>query len=313
MKRRNFISLSASGLAALSVMPSNLAANSIVQSKVRLGGPVFDKYNSPEEWIATLKKLGYRAAYCPVSVGAAPELIQAYKIAAEQNDIVIAEVGAWSNPIDPDKERAGKAIEKCIASLTLADQIGASCCVNVSGSRNPKHWAGPHKANLTDATFDLIVETTRKIIDAVKPTRTFYTLEAMPWAYPDSTDSYLKLIKAIDRKQFGVHLDPMNLITSPQIYYRNGEMIRDCFQKLGPHIRSCHAKDITLREDNAIPQFEEIVAGKGNLDYTVFLTELSKLKEVPLMMEHLNTAEEYDEAANYIRSVGKMVKINLII
>jgi sugar phosphate isomerase/epimerase len=310
MKRRNFISLSASGI-ALTIMPSGLAANTTAQSKVRLGGQVFEKYNSPEEWIASLKKLGYRAAYCPVSPGADSALIKAYQTTASKNDIVIAEVGAWSNPIDPDQEKAKKAIEKCIDSLALADEIGANCCVNVSGSRNPKNWAGPHKDNLTDATFDLIVETTRKIIDSVKPIHTFFSLEAMPWAYPDSADSYLRLIKAIDRKQFGVHLDPVNLVTSPQIYYRNGEMIRDCFKKLGQQIRSCHAKDITLREDNYIPQLDEIIAGKGNLDYSVFLSELAKLKDVPLMMEHLNSAEEYTQAAKYIRSVGSTVNVEL--
>ncbi|MBV5311652.1 MAG: sugar phosphate isomerase/epimerase [Prolixibacteraceae bacterium] len=311
MKRRNFISLSASGMAALTVMPSGLVAETKTESRVRLGGPVFEKYNSPDEWIAELKKLGYRAAYCPISIGANSKLIDAYKMAAAKSDIVIAEVGAWSNPIDPDQEKAGKAIRKCTDSLALADEIGANCCVNVSGSRNPKYWAGPHKDNLTNDTFDLIVETTRKIIDAVNPKHTFFTLECMPWSFPDSADSYLKLIKAIDRKQFGVHLDPMNLITSPQIFYRNGEMIRDCFRKLGPQIRSCHAKDITLREDNAVPQLDEILAGKGMLDYHVFLAELAKLKDVPLMMEHLKTADEYTQAATYIRSVGKDMNITL--
>jgi sugar phosphate isomerase/epimerase len=311
MKRRNFITLSAFGITALSVMPSNLAANSSVQTHIRFGGPVFEKYNSPEDWVIALKKLGYRAAYCPVSPGAAHELIKAYKDFALKNDIMISEVGAWSNPISPDQDTAAKAIQKCIESLVLAEEIGASCCVNISGSRNPKNWAGPHKDNLTDSTFDLIVETTRKIIDTVKPTHTFFVLEAMPWAYPDSADSYLKLIKAIDRKPFGVHLDPVNLVTSPQIYYRNGEMISDCFRKLGSYIRSCHAKDITLREDNYIPQLDEIIAGKGNLDYSVFLTELAKLKDVPLMMEHLNTTEEYVQAAKYIRSVGKTVEVEL--
>lgn len=311
MKRRNFITLSASGMAALSVMPSSLAANTNVQSKVRLGGPVFEKYNSPEEWIAALKKLGYRAAYCPVSPEQDPELIKAYQTAAARNDLVIAEVGAWSNPIDPDKEKVEKAMRKCIDSLVLADQIGANCCVNVSGSRNPEYWAGPHKDNLTDATFDLIVETTRKIIDAVKPTQTFFALEAMPWAYPDSADSYLRLIKAINRERFGVHLDPVNLVTSPQIYYRNGEMIRDCFKNLGPYIRSCHAKDITLRKDNYIPQLDEIIAGKGNLDYSAFLSELVKLKDIPLMLEHLNTEQEYAQAAKYIRTIGESLQIAL--
>jgi sugar phosphate isomerase/epimerase len=311
MKRRNFITLSASGLAALSVMPSGLSAAAPASTSVRLGGPVFDKYNSPDEWIELHKKLGFRAAYCPLSPGADFATIEAYKTAATKNDLVIAEVGAWSNPIDPDGAKAKQAIQKCTDSLALADEIGANCCVNISGSKNLKNWAGPHKDNLTDATFDLIVEITRKIIDAVKPMRTYFALEAMPWAYPDSADSYVRLIKAIDRKQFGVHLDPVNLVTSPQIYYRNGEMIRDCFQKLGPHIRSCHAKDITLREDNYIPQLDEIIAGKGNLDYKVFLTELSKLKDVPLMMEHLKTAEEYNQAATYIRSVAKSANISI--
>lgn len=311
MKRRTFMSLSAAGVAALSIMPAGLAAMTTVSSKVRLGGPVFEKSDTPDLWIASLQKLGYRAAYCPVLPGADSGLIKAFQLAAAKNDVVIAEVGAWSNPICPDQETAAKAIQKCIDSLVLAEQIGANCCVNISGSRNMKNWAGPHKDNLTDATFDLIVETTRKIIDAVKPTRTFFALEAMPWAYPDSTDAYLRLIKAIGRERFGVHLDPVNLVTSPQIYYRNGEMIRDCFKKLGGHLRSCHAKDITLREDNYIPQLDEIMAGKGILDYSVYLTELSKLKEIPLMMEHLQNAEEYDQAARYIRSVGKNVNIEL--
>ena len=95
MKRRNFITLSASGIAALSVMPTELAATSTTQSQVRLGGPVFEKCNSPEEWVTALKKLGYRAAYCPVSPGADPALIKAYQSAAAKNDIVI-EIGRAS-------------------------------------------------------------------------------------------------------------------------------------------------------------------------------------------------------------------------
>ena len=311
MERRKFISWTAAGMTALSVIPSGLVAETVSKTQLRLGGPLFGKYSTPEEWVALLRKHGYRAAYCPVSVGADIATIKAYQTTAKKNDLVIAEVGAWGNPISPDNEITKKAIQKCIDSLVLADQIGANCCVNVSGSRSIKNWAGPHKENLTDATFDLIVETTRKIIDAVKPTRTWYALEAMPWAYPDSADSYLRLIKAIDRKQFGVHLDPVNMVNSPQIYYRNGEMISDCFKKLGPHIRSCHAKDITLREDNFIPQLDEIEAGKGNLDYAVFLTELAKLKQVPLMLEHLKDEEDYNRAATFIRSVGSTLNIEL--
>jgi len=133
----------------------------------------------------------------------------------------------------------------------------------------------------------------------------------MPWAYPDSADNYVRLIKAIDRKQFGVHLDPMNLIVSPQLFYNSGAMIKECFSNLGPHIRSCHGKDIVLREDIYTPQLTECRPGLGFMDYGVFLKELSKLKDIPLMMEHLTTQEEYSLAAKYIRSVGKEEGIEL--
>lgn len=305
MNRRNFSKITLTATAGIAAIPS--WANSVEGGKtnIRLGGPIFKKFSNPEEWIKALNELNYKAAYCPVNPGAGSEEIKGYKDAAQKANIVIAEVGAWSNPIDPDDAKSKAAIEKCVKSLQLADEIGAKCCVNISGSRNPEKWAGPHKDNLTPATFDLIVETTRKIIDTVNPKNTFYALETMPWSYPDSVDSYEKLIKAIDRKQFGVHFDPVNLVISPQVYYKNGEMISEAIKKLGPHIKSCHAKDILLLEDELTPHLPEVRAGLGNLNYTVFLKELEKLQNIPLMLEHLNSEEEYNLAAYHIREVAK--------
>lgn len=311
MQRRTFFRNLGAGAAAVHFAPMSLGGAETNLSSIRLGGPVFDPYEDPDEWIGILKSSGYRAAYSPVQPGTDDQVIRKYREAANRNDIVIAEVGAWSNPISPDEGEAAKAVEKCIRGLQLADQIEANCCVNVSGSRNEKYWAGPHEDNLSDEVFDLVVETTRKIIDAVKPTRTFFALEAMPWAFPDSTETYLKLLKAIDRKRFGVHLDPVNMILSPRDYFFNGKLIKEMFTRLGSFIRSCHAKDILLREDNYIPQLDEVRAGLGKLDYAVYLRELSKLKEIPLMMEHLKTAEDYKLAASYIRSVGKSVQLTL--
>lgn len=306
MKRRNFINLSAAGTAGLLLASADAFPRETAKGKssIRLGGPVFEKYNTPEEWAQFHMKMGYRAAYSPVSPGADEILIRAYREEAANKDLIIAEVGAWSNPISPDEETAKKAMNQCIESLKLADLLGARCCVNISGSRNPREWDGPHPENLTSATFDLIVETTRKIIDTVKPANTWFTLETMPWAYPDSVDSYVSLIKAIDRKQFGVHFDPVNMVTSPQVFYKNGDMIRYAVKKLGPYIKSCHAKDIILREDTAQTQLEEIRPGLGLLDYKVLLAELSTLTHIPLMIEHLKTAEEYDLAAAYIRNIA---------
>ncbi|MCH6233222.1 sugar phosphate isomerase/epimerase family protein [Cognataquiflexum rubidum] len=310
MNRRKFskvTSLTLLGSGLLAAFPS-IGSDLKAKSKLRLGGPIFEKFDSPESWVAAVKNAGYRAAYCPVGLNAGRDDIKAYKKAADKADILIAEVGAWSNPISPDKKTATEAFEKCVASLDLADQIEAKCCVNIAGSKNVTNWAGPHADNFSDDTFDLIVETTRKIIDEVKPKNTFYTLEAMPWVFPESADAYLRLIKAIDRKAFAVHLDPVNMVVSPAVFYRNGDLIKDCFKKLGPNIKSCHAKDLILKEPTFMPEFNEVRPGLGQMDYRVFLTEMKKFPEVPLMMEHLQTAEEYKAGAEYILKVEQEIR-----
>jgi sugar phosphate isomerase/epimerase len=231
-------------------------------------------------------------------------------LAARKANIVIAEVGAWSNPLSPDKATRQAALDTCKKSLALADNIGARCCVNIAGSRGSK-WDGPHTDDLTEETFEMIVETVRKIIDSVKPTRSFYTLETMPWMYPDSADNYLQLIEAIDRKTFAVHLDPVNLVNSPQRYFKNGELIAECFTKLGPYIKSCHAKDIYLR-DNLTVHLDEVRPGLGHFDYRTYLRELNQLDaEIPLMLEHLPNEEEYKLAAEYIRTVAQQEGISV--
>jgi sugar phosphate isomerase/epimerase len=276
---------------------------------MRLGGPV-SRGDDPIAWAKRHGELGYRAAYWPLDASAGEDLERAYLRAAADADIVIAEVGAWSNPISRNSTEARAAIEKCCTQLALADRVGARCCVNISGSRGPR-WDGPSMDNLTQDTFDLVVETTRAIIDAVRPTRTCYTLEPMPWAFPDSPETYLELVEAIDREQFGVHLDPVNMINSPRRYYGNAEFLRECFRLLGPHIQSVHAKDIVLR-DTLTVHLDEVRPGLGALDYAVFLREMTHLDpDTPFMLEHLSAEEEYLLAADYVRAVARSAGVEV--
>jgi sugar phosphate isomerase/epimerase len=278
----------------------------IENNPIRLGGPIFKEFNDdPVEWIKAHKEWGYSAAYCPVEADAPEELIKAYESESKKNDIIIAEVGAWSNPISVDDKQRNEAIEYCIQQLNLADKIGANCCVNIAGSRNPDAWDGPHEDNLSQDTFDLIVETTQNIIDSVEPIRTYFTIETMPYVWPNSIESYEELIKKINRERFAVHFDPVNLINSPERYYNNAALIKEAFSKLGKYIKSCHGKDTIIREELTI-HISETQPGLGNLDYGVYLKELSKLDGVPLMLEHMEEPEEYKVAGKYLRKVARL-------
>ncbi|MBV9851941.1 MAG: TIM barrel protein [Armatimonadetes bacterium] len=277
---------------------------------MRLGGPVFGDCSTPERWVAAAQAQGYRAAYCPVDKAASEDRVRAYAGAAREADIVIAEVGAWSNPLSPDEAERRAAVQHCKDQLALADRVGAWCCVNIAGSCDAQ-WDGPHPENLTPQTFDRIVASVQGIIDAVKPDRAFYTLETMPWMYPDGPESYRRLREAIDRPQFAVHLDPVNLICSPQRFFANGDLLRECFATLGPWIKGCHAKDIALASRLTV-HLDEVRPGLGALDYRVFLEEMDKLPpDTPLMLEHLPSEEEYTQAALHVRSVAAEIGLAL--
>ena len=274
-----------------------------------LGAWLVGQYD-PDAWVAELKKRNYRAAFFPADHTAAGDAVDGYVRAAAKAGIVIAETGAWSNPLSADEAVRKEALATCKAELALSEHIGARCCVNISGSRGAR-WDGPDPRNLTDETFDMVVATVREIVDAVRPKRTFYTLEPMPWMYPDTTESYLRLIKAVDRKAFAVHFDPVNMISSIDAYFHNDRLIRDFLTTLGPYVKSCHAKDISL-SDTLTVHLSEVIPGQGTLSYRTYLSELTKLPaDTPLMIEHLKTNEDFDQAAGHIRGVASELGISL--
>lgn len=263
----------------------------------------FESYNSPDEWVRLVKKHGYRAVATPIDETASDDVVAAYRKAAEANDLLIAEVGVWRNTCSNNEEVRRKNIATAKAKLHLADKLGARCAVNIVGERTKR--AGGD--DLTEEAFERAVATVREIVDDVKPTRTFYCLETMPYMLPDSVAMYVRMLKAIDRKQVAAHCDPVNFVTSPRMYYYSGDMIREFFRQLGPQIRSCHAKDIILSSELTV-HMSECMPGKGGLDYRTFVREINKLNpELPLLMEHLKTDAEYDEAAQFIRQVEKEV------
>lgn len=312
MTRRSFLAAAATCTAPLLASRASAQGSAAAASAgaagagrpIRLGGPIFLKSDDPAALAREHRTLGYSAAYCPAAKAEDRERVRAIREAFAAENVVIAEVGAWRNLLDPDAQKRADNLKYVIERLELAEAVGARCCVDIAGSFNPDVWYGAHPKNLSQEFFDATVENCRTIIDAVKPRATTFSIEMMPWSLPDGPESYLRLIKAVDRPAFAVHMDVCNGVNSPTRFYTNAAFIRDCFRILGKWIASCHAKDLAwIAEYNV--HFQEVVPGRGQIDYATYLRELAKLPvDAPLMLEHLKTPEEYTEGRTYIRSVG---------
>ena len=269
---------------------------------MRLGISCQFEHASPEEWGRKHKEAGLGAVVFPLDWTADVKKIDEYVLAAKENDLVIAEVGIWNNPLDPDSVKRKENRIRCVRQLELAEYIGAKCCVNITGAKG-EMWDGSYKENYDQKTFDEIVLYMQEILDEVKPVRAKYTLETMPHALPDSPESYLDFIKAINRPSLGVHMDIVNMLISPRVYYNNRMLIKNTFDLLGDKILSCHVKDATLDHDLTV-SIRETEPGTGGVDLEYYIEQAEKYDiDMPMIIEHLESMDQYLRAIEYMKGL----------
>ena len=83
------------------------------------------QHSTPEEWAAKHVALGLKCVNFPVDYLAGEDVYMAYKRAADEAGLVIAEVGIWRNTLAADPAEREKWIEYAIGQLRMAEQIGA--------------------------------------------------------------------------------------------------------------------------------------------------------------------------------------------
>ncbi|MBQ8555805.1 MAG: sugar phosphate isomerase/epimerase [Clostridia bacterium] len=272
---------------------------------MRLGGSVMKPYNSPKEWLAHVKELGYSAVIFPVDSSAPKQVWRDYAQCCRDNDLLIGEVGAWRNVMARDPAEREKNIEYNIRQLELAEEVGANCCVNISGSAG-ELWDGYHPSLDSREVYEAVITTTRRIIDAVQPAKSCYSLEPMPWMCPESPEQYLTLMQDMERSAFRVHLDYCNMINSLDRYRHASDFIRHCFDLLGPHIVSIHAKDVLLRDGFLPICIGEVPPGDGSIDLMQVMKLAHALRDdMPVFVEHLPDHEAYVKAVAVMRAAAE--------
>jgi sugar phosphate isomerase/epimerase len=262
------------------------------------------KHETPTEWAENQVKLGCRAVVFPVQSNESEQKIIAYKEAADKAGLTIAEVGIWRNALASDPAERKKNTDYCVEQLRLADYLNARCAVNVAGAFGPV-WDGGYKENFTREAWDQTVSMVREIIDRANVKNTFFSLEPMPWMIPTGPGEYLKLLDAVDRDRFAVHMDVINMINSADRYFHATEFIDECAELLGNRIRSCHIKDVHLDSRYTL-RLEECGPGDGEFPLDHYISKMDEIDpDMPIILEHLNSDEEYIRYFGYIKEIVK--------
>lgn len=268
---------------------------------MRLGVSSSLNTESAKSWAAAQKELGCRSVVFPLNANASDEELDAYVTEAKKSDLMIAEVGIWRNALASDKEERMKNLKYSIDQLALADRIGARCCVNVAGSAG-KVWDGGYRENFSKEMWNKTVAMVQTVIDEVKPVNTYFSLEPMPWMVPSSPEEYIHLIEDVARDRFAVHMDIINMISTPERFFFPEEFMEKTFGLLGSRIRSCHIKDSKLLSGYTF-QLQECACGEGTFPLEKYVELIDSYDhEMPVIIEHLSSDDAYRESFKYVSS-----------
>ena len=120
---------------------------------MRLGATIEDYLRSkdPRDYVEECRKQGYRAVSWPEAFAGARDELAEIKRTFAAADIVVAEVAAWVNPLDPDDGKRQANLRKVAETLATADELEAVCCATVVGSFDPSGSVSPSRTSKVSA------------------------------------------------------------------------------------------------------------------------------------------------------------------
>lgn len=225
-------------------------------------------------------------------------------------DVVIFEVGAYTNLIHPDKAVRDKNLKSLCHAIEDADKVNCLQIGTIAGSLDPVNFFNVHPKNWTQETWNLLVAGCKQVLRDTSGMKAALGMEAQVTTCIDGPKAHKRLIDDVGSPRLAVNLDPVNMIHL-QNYYHTTELLNECFDTLGESILGAHAKDTYIWPDKQTVHIQEVASGRGVLDYETYLIRLSRMKwPRTLLPEHV-APEELIEASEYIKKVAAKVGVKL--
>ena len=189
--------------------------------------------------------------------------------------------------VSADETARTAAIEFCKRMCELTSRLGAPNTYLRPGSLNPDGAWLPHRDNRSDAVFDRLVDSARRICRAAEDAGVLVAAEAGVVSPLYSTGRTRAFFEAVDSPALGFNQDPVNLVGSLDDAYETARLVNESFDLLGGYTIGAHAKDVRL-VDALLPHLEEAEIGSGLMDHVTFLRRMQDVAPgAHVLIEHL--------------------------
>ena len=317
MTRRDVLKAVGAGAAALATQASlaaepkadskgKLDVKAKVRKNLKLG--IFTSVYSElplEEAARRIKEDGFGGVVCDYSFKdvhfdpLAPDWKAAGKIRTtlEKNGIEVVGLFGYYNVVDPDaaKRKAGEA--KMDMLITNWKRLGSPIVSTETGTFNTESQWKESPDNSTEKGYATCRQALQKHARTAEKAGAIVAIECYWRNVIDSAERAERLFREVKSPALKLTMDPCNFFRNEDLA-RMKPMLEDMFKRVGRETVIAHAKDVKASAKG--PDLP--AAGKGVLDYPLYLRLLSKLdKELWLVVEHLKI-DDVARARDYVKA-----------
>ena len=213
--------------------------------------------------------------------------------------------GYWQNMITSDETRRAEAVRTIQAALRFAGWLGARGIDTGPGSMNPDGPWFPHPDNHTATARRQLVRTLKECAKAAADAQVFLSLESHQLVTLKTPEITRSVLDEVGSPWVTADYDSANWITLETIF-DTGAALDHHFDVLGPHISSCHAKDIWI-ENRLTLHLQDGCPGKGHMNFHTLFRRMQALSpEFPVIAEGNSTEELPAVNALFHRVAGQL-------
>jgi sugar phosphate isomerase/epimerase len=213
--------------------------------------------------------------------------------------VSIAAVSGTFNVIDTNREALASNLDRFAVLCDACADLGTAVVTTCTGTRNRDSMWRAHPGNQLPDAWDELVDVTGRMAMVAERAGVVMAFEPETANVVDTLARAQALIDAVRSTALGVTFDPANFFY-PSDLVRMGDVIREGFTRLAPHIALAHAKDVVLPADGG-SHCHYVPAGQGLLDYRTYLALLNATGYVNGLIMHSLSEADINRAVAAIR------------
>jgi len=225
------------------------------------------------------------------------DALKKIRSAFDKHGLKIAALFAYYNVVDPDPERRRHGEARMEFLINNWKRFGCPIVSTETGTLNRNSEWAESPENFTEPAFIACRDAVAKLARLAEKTGAIVSIEAYWRNIICSAERAERLIREVNSPALKIVMDPTNYFRKEDLPKMDA-VLEEMFRRVGSEIVIAHAKDVNPSENGTdLP-----AAGKGALDYPLFLRLLAQLRrEIFLTIEHL-TLEDVPRARDFVLS-----------